>query len=337
MHIAKSLIDGNLSLDSSVSDLLYTCPVCLACDDSCDVIPCSEPYLRHSDIIRLMRHETLKHDAVPVRVVDYIENQLNRREDYRVHHILGKLGLPEKGYDEKAKKVLFLEWPFLNEQEGIRLAVANLVTKIGEPISFSSAGSANLADLFDLGFWEKLEEQISRDVHIESLVGREVVFLNPHTQEFFTKRFPKMGYGEEKINGKHFSEILLEALKSGHLKSKTGLRPVRVSYHDPCYLGRGLKIYEAPRGVLSMLEGVELVEMRRNRRNSLCCGARGGDFYFREFTKITALERMNEFSETGSDFLITACPNCKNIFQTVMGEQRHFVKDIVEFVDERTI
>ena len=146
-----------------------------------------------------------------------------------------------------------------------------------------------------------------------------------------------MGFGKEKIIGKHISEILLGALNSGHLKSKTGLRAVKVSYHDPCYLGRGLQIYEAPREVLSMLEGVELVEMSRNRRNSFCCGARGGDSYFKEFTKAIALERIKEFNETGADFLITGCPNCRKIFKSVVGEKAHIIKDIAEFVDERTI
>ena len=84
------------------------------------------------------------------------------------------------------------------------------------------------------------------------------------------------------------------------------------------------------------LNGVELVEMKRNREQSFCCGARGLGSYFEDFSKRTAKERINEFLETKADLLITACPYCKEIFQKVLGKEKERVKDLSEFVDERT-
>ena len=110
-----------------------------------------------------------------------------------------------------------------------------------------------------------------------------------------------------------------------------------MSYHDPCYLGRGLGIYEPPRTVLSLLVGVTLVEMERNRENSFCCGARAVGSYFPDIIKWTAKERLKDFEATGADLLITACAYCKENFQKVLPEKdRNRVKDITELVDERT-
>jgi hypothetical protein len=74
------------------------------------------------------------------------------------------------------------------------------------------------------------------------------------------------------FKGMHFTELLLDAFNEGKLNSKK-MAKVKVSYHDPCYLGRGLGLYDAPGQVLGHLKGVELVEMKRNREQSLCCGA----------------------------------------------------------------
>ena len=94
-------------------------------------------------------------------------------------------------------------------------------------------------------------------------------------------------------------------------------------------------IYDAPREVLSSLDGVELVEMERNREDSFCCGARAVGNYFPGFPEENAGKRIKEFKETGADLLITCCPSCQEIFQKVLGEEKGQVKDLAEFVNER--
>jgi heterodisulfide reductase subunit D len=76
--------------------------------------------------------------------------------------------------------------------------------------------------------------------------------------------------------------------------------------------------------------------MKRNREQSFCCGARGLGNYFENFAKGTTQERIKEFLETKADLLITACPYCKEIFQEVLDKGNERVKDLIEFVDERT-
>lgn len=101
-------------------------------------------------------------------------------------------------------------------------------------------------------------------------------------------------------------------LEEGKLKlSKKSLDGKKISFHDPCYLGRGNGEYEAPRKILNTLSD-NIVEMKRNKSFALCCGA-GGAQMFKEAekgNKEVFMERMEDVSETKCDLVVTACPFC---------------------------
>lgn len=335
MYLAKSLIDKKLIFDSKVSDLLYTCSGCLACDDICEIIPYSEPYFSHFDIVRLMRREAVKRGLIKDKKFKSIQAQIQSYEEAVLSTKDNVLGIPEKIFDKNAKRLLFVEWQFLTSQQKIYKSVLNLLEKIGEPIGGISDRGLSFPELYDLGFWNELEEYLTTKFDIKLLKGKELIFINPHLEEFIKSRLPEIISGYENIKTRHISEVLLEALKEEKLRRKKGLKGVKVSFHDPCYLGRGLKIYEPPREVLSLMDSIELIEMDRNKKDSFCCGARAGDNYFQDFSKKTALERLKEFKKTGADLLITACPYCKGIFQKITFDKRNIVKDITEFIEER--
>jgi Fe-S oxidoreductase len=337
MYLAKSLIDKKLDFDSKVADLLYACPGCLACDDICEIIPHSEPYVRPFDIVRLMRNEAVKRGLVPERILKHIREKIRSHGGAIGPTERNNLGIPEKIYDKNADKVLFVERSFLKIRRDIYRPVLRILEKIGEPIGGISDGGLDFSELYDLGFWGEIEEYLTTKFDNEKMRGKEVIFINPHVQEFVAHRLPGIVSGDADIKTRHISEVLLDAISEGKLGSKKGLKGIKVSYHDPCYLGRGLNIYDPPREALSFMDGVELIEMGRNRRNSFCCGARAGSDYFRDFPKKTTLERLSEFRETGADLMITACPYCKDIFQKMMPQnKRKIVNDLTEFIEQLT-
>ena len=285
MYLAKSLIDKKLVFDSNVSDLIYTCSGCLACDDICEIVPASQPYVRPFDIIRLMRHESVKRGLLPEMRLKNIQNQIKRYEEAVSTEDDNVLGIPEKIYDKNADKVLFVEWSFMNSQPKLYESVLKVFEKIGDPIAGHTIGPPNLPDLYDLGFWEELEGFLTAKFVAEGLKEKQMLFINPHLQEFITNRCSEIVSGFANLETLHVSQVFLDAINKEKLRSKKGLKKLKVSYHDPCYLGRGLGIYDPPRQVLSLLNGVELTEMQRNRRNSFCCGARARDYYFPHFSK----------------------------------------------------
>jgi len=125
----------------------------------------------------------------------------------------------------------------------------------------------------------------------------------------FKQKYPKL-VGELPFKIMHTSQLFEELIRNGAIKPRK--LDVKVTYHDPCDLGRHLGVYEAPRNVIRAIPGVEFVEMPRNREDARCCGA-GGDLRltFPEIATTTAATRIRMDAEaTGATVIVTACPSC---------------------------
>ena len=97
------------------------------------------------------------------------------------------------------------------------------------------------------------------------------------------------------------------------MKLKKSDKLTRITWHDPCHLGRALGVYEEPREVLKAIPGVELIEMDTNRETAMCCGSGGGlRSYDGEQAKKIAADRMKDAEEIAVDVLATACPFCEH-------------------------
>jgi Fe-S oxidoreductase len=332
LFLVLALLDNKIDFNQSTADFAFSCAGCMACDSNCSLIRSYPPYVGIFDIIRLLRSEAIKRGFIP-DAVKKMYDQVKKIGDYGA----SSLKLPDKIGSDKIDTVVFAECSHTRAQKDISEAAVSLLGKIGSPVSqFIESGYCG-SILYDFGFWEQLEPIVKANWEkIKTLKDKKFVFINPHCQEFAVKRYPEILPDYDSINNQHISQLLADAFKKGKLKSKkTDI--VKVSYHDPCYLGRGLKIYDAPREVLASLDGVELVEMGRNRENSFCCGAGALGHYVPNLSKDTARERIKEFKATGADLLITACAYCKDNFQKVMpAKDKNKVKDLMEFVDERT-
>ena len=111
-------------------------------------------------------------------------------------------------------------------------------------------------------------------------------------------------------------EVPFEVLHMTEFLAKQDLKPkslgdVKVTYHDPCHLGRHMGVYDAPRNIMKAIKGLELIEMPRNRVNSMCCGAGGGyKSQFNNFAVRIASDRVREAEATGAEYLVTSCPFC---------------------------
>jgi heterodisulfide reductase subunit D len=334
LFLTLALLEKKIDFSQDIADFAFSCTGCIACDSNCNVICYHEPYVDILDIIRLLRGEAVKRNLVPEGAAKKIYDEVKKTGDYGQ---ASPLKLPDKISSDKADTVVFAECSHTKAQKDIAEATVRLLEKLDKPFSqFAEKGCCG-STLYDFGFWDQLEPLVKANWgKMKALKNKKFVFINPHCQEFIVKRYPEILPDYSPINNQHISQFLADAFKEGKLKSKSTGK-VKVSYHDPCYLGRGLKVYDAPREVLSSLDGVELVEMARNRENSFCCGARSLGNYVPGLAEDTAKERVKEFEATGADLLITACAYCKDAFQKVMpAKDKEMVKDLTELVDERT-
>jgi len=169
-------------------------------------------------------------------------------------------------------------------------------------------------DLLWTGDTEAFEELAKQNVAMIRETGaRKIVFSCAECYRTFKEDYPK--YASLDVELQHISELLADSIGNDGLSF--GEIKTKVTYHDPCRLGRHLGVYDAPRDVLEAIPGVELVEMERNREESLCCGTSA-------FTNCDAcskqirVERLLEAKSTGADVLITTCPKCQIHFTCAM-------------------
>ena len=136
----------------------------------------------------------------------------------------------------------------------------------------------------------------------------------------------------------HHTEFLNQLIEEGRLTLNGGtFKGKRITYHDPCYLGRANEIYEAPRALIKKLDA-ELVEMRRCKKDALCCGA-GGAQMFKEAEKGNKeinIERSEEVIETQTELVAAACPFCNTMLNDGITHKGASisVKDIAQLIAE---
>jgi Fe-S oxidoreductase len=162
---------------------------------------------------------------------------------------------------------------------------------------------------------------------------KKMIVASPHCLDTFTKQYGR----DYKVI--HLSELLSDLIKTGKLTPKKDFGGIKVTYHDPCYLGRHNQVYDAPREVLQAIPGVELVEMERIREQSICCGGGGGGLWM-EKAKGERLSdlRIEEALATGATVLATACPYCITMFEdsvrTLNADDKIKIKDVAELLLE---
>ena len=175
--------------------------------------------------------------------------------------------------------------------------------------------------------------QMQAATNIEVLNGYEikkVVTACPHCFNTLKNEYPALGGNYEVM---HHTTFLKSLLEEGRLKVEGGkFKGKRITFHDPCYLGRANNVYEAPRDLLRKLE-VELVEMRKCKSNGLCCGAGGGQM-FKEpepGNKDVNVERTEQAMEVKPEIIAAGCPFCNTMMTD--GVKNKNQEDKIEVMD----
>jgi Fe-S oxidoreductase len=196
------------------------------------------------------------------------------------------------------------DFPGLRPVETARNAV-RLLNRVGiEPILLDDERCCG-HDLLWLGDTDNFRLLAERNLaQIAATGARRIVFSCPECLRTFKLDYQSR-FGKSPLELLHISELL--ALESS--KHDPGAMPCRVTFHDPCRLGRHLDIYDPPRELLRAVPGLELIEMKHSRERATCCG---GTAWVECGTAVKCLqnERLAEAGATGAERLITACPKC---------------------------
>ena len=344
--VAQDILDGHISYTKSLAESLYRCTQCAACLTLCGGFEneTGQSIINIPYVVELMKADVVEEGLVPSKVRDFLENIQKYGNPYGEpadKRAKWADGTDVKQYKPGDKYLLYIGCvgSYDTRSQQAARALANVLTKAG--VSFGILGADEMCDgneVLRLGerdlFQYIAEENIKK---FKELKVSRVITLSPHSYNVFKNEYPALGGDFEVV---HYTQLLADLIKSKQLKIAGGFK-AKVTYHDPCFLGRYNKEYDAPRNILTSIPGIELVEMRRKKEHSFCCGGGGGNFY----TDLVGGKenspsrvRIREIYKTGAQILAVACPTCITMLEDAVKsedlEGKIVVKDIVEIVIE---
>jgi Fe-S oxidoreductase len=342
---ALSLMDGRSTVTDKVQDSVFHCTMCGQCDVSCKICRYDmEPLAA----MRELRFHLVENGHELPQAKPFIEslgtdfNMLQRPRDQRGNWAKQ---LEVKDLSQEKASYAFhagCRYSFDGEQGHVARTAIRILQKAGVDVGIlGERESCCGGRAFDMGYRKETRTRANHNLKAWKTAGvKTVVTPCADCYHAFKRIYPPEAGSELQVL--HMVELVDQLVQDGKLKL-TARVPLRVTYHDPCKLGRqgepyvawngkekkifgqavaydpprprysgAFGVYEPPRRLLSAIPGVELVEMERNREYAWCCGAGGGAHEcFPEFARATADERLEEAEATGAEAIVSACAWCE--------------------------
>jgi len=337
--IVDSRDDGLSERLKTASETIWLCTSCSSCTLSCPKeIDCSTMLDNERSLI-------VEEGLVPRTAKDVLTSAFKYHNPLRMSP--GKRTEWSKGLEIKElpvvgkTSVLYFvccspSYDARNQE--ISMSIAQILRKMN--VDFAILGNEewccgdHILRLGEKGLFEVLAE------HNASLFKKydfdTIVTISPHCYHTFKNDKP---YTDMDLNIQHYTQFIADAIENKRLRPVKAIKK-KVTYHDPCFLGKRSSIYDEPREILKSIPGLELIEMGRSRENSFCCGGGAGRVWTEEATpeKRPCVNRAKEALELGVEVIATACPFCITTLEDAVKvldvEDKIVVRDISELLRE---
>jgi Fe-S oxidoreductase len=343
--LGRGIWEGAVEWSKDVSNVIYNCTMCGGCAENCEnTAYLTNEYFNQLSLVQMMRRELVNRGFAPPLARDYFKSILQYGNPFKLPeeergkwaegtgiepysgqeylYYVGDIG----SYDERGQKCA--------------RAVGECLIKLG--VSFGILGDKEVSDGNEVNTMGECAEDglfqflAEKNIQQYNEMGiKKVVTLSPHGYNAMKNEYPRFGGDFEVV---HYTELLSDLTKHNDVGFSEYEK--RVTYHDPCYLGRHNNQYDAPRNVLKALQGIDLIEMESSREHAFCCGGGGGNF----FTDMLGNHenspnriRARQAYERGAEVLAVACPMCAKMLEDGIKaenlEERMQVKDIAEIIN----
>jgi len=314
----REYMEGREEWNQKMVDTILVCTTCELCNLRCSAaLPIEPSWMK---LRGLLIHEEKRMTIPPFEMMtEALRAQGDIWAGYRKDR---SLWFPEDmkekhGVGTKAKNVYFAGCTASFVEKDIGIASVRLLDEAGVDFTYLGAKENCCATpMLVAGKWDVFEETMKKNISAVKASGADTVITScPACDMMWRHVYPdwanKLGI-EYGITSKHYSEILSEKIKSGGFKFKSGAeKPVTVTLHDSCHMGRVSGVYEPPRDLIKAIPNVTYVEMSHNREKAHCCGS-----------VLTLLKdppvaadiggmRLNEAVEAGAEKILALCPCCQ--------------------------
>jgi Fe-S oxidoreductase len=358
INVAQELLEGTLQYDEELLKHIYTCTTCGACDINCKSVRDMEVL----DTILALRAKCVEdgrgmpgHEAC-ARLVENTHNIYGQEHEERFAWLPKSVQL-----SRDAETAYFVGCATSYLYPDIARNTVQIMETAGMHFTvLDSDEHCCGAPLWRTGQTEAARKLAEHNLDIFEKRGiKTLITACAECYGAFRGFYPRIAKPDFEIL--HITEVIHSMLKEDRLNFKNSLK-IKVTYHDPCLLGRlselyvpwngqikayGIHdpskqwrrgtygVYQAPREILKTIPGIELVEMIRNEENAFCCGGGGGvPAVFPEFALWTAAERLDEAASTGAETIVSSCPFCRSNFKAAIGSGNQDIqyRDLTELV-----
>ncbi|HEX9788716.1 MAG TPA: (Fe-S)-binding protein [Candidatus Binatia bacterium] len=329
--MAQRVFHGLDPITPELKEVIYACTNCLMCQELCGVR--GDGYGPWEVTVAMREEITEKEGPSDTHrpIYEGLQQHDNPWGQPKAQRGAWTEGLGLKNLGESGATTLLFAGCSADRASGRRgaIALAKLMQKAGEHFAILG-GAEKCCGLyaFDLGFRHEYERLKKINLETITEAGIKKVVVACGSCQRIWREYAKDA--DQALEALHGVEYIADLVRAGRLKFTRNLNK-RVVYHDSCHLGRGCGVYDAPRNILLALPGIQLVEMKRNRRWAWCCGGGGGvPEADSELAQWSATDRMSEAAATGAELVLTSSTLCQRSFGD-LKQPALPVQDLLEF------
>jgi Fe-S oxidoreductase len=315
--------------DEGALDSIFSCLTCNLCNTFC------LPKVDEEDLMKLARASIVesgidvsKYSKIGESIAAY-HNPLEEVHQNRIDSV--KDLIPES---DESDILLFLGCMGSYREIEIARASIELLNKLNIKFTVMQDEWCCGSPAIQTGFLTQAEETMQHNIAEWKERGIKQI-ITPCSACYRTIKtiYPKH-IADFDFEVQHAIEVVMSKIDNVQLKELSS----KVTYHDPCHLGRATNIYDAPRELLQKIAGLELIEMEHSREASFCCGSGGGvRANFPELAQAVGALRIDEAHEINAEYLISACPLCKYHFKELPNIGNLKILDILELLNQLLI
>jgi heterodisulfide reductase subunit D len=305
---------------NAFSNTVFRCTLCGNCQEICPV------GIRLKELWFSVRQDLVHSDFYP-RKIEMIRENLEESHNVfaedneeRAEWVEDMPEAPDHGYLKDRAEVVYFTGcvaAYFPLAQKIPIALAEILDLSG--VDFTLLGEEEWCCGFPLlgaGLMDMFQDIMTHNIEVvRKKKAKKVIFACPSCYQMWREHYPR------EFEIAHASQFLMHLIKNNRVPLQN--LPLTVTYHDPCDLGRGSRIFDAPREAIQSIPGIKLVELARNRENCQCCGGGGNlEMIDAELSAEIAKQKIEEVMRTGAEAVVTSCQQCVRTMTTYVKRNK---------------